>query len=62
MKQDPLCAACKDACSDMARRFDPCLRWVCSPCYEFLQYAEKAMRKAGIEGVIGEPNPETEKP
>lgn len=66
-KSSPPCSACSLPCPDMARRFDPVLRWVCPECHAFLLFADKALRKVGIEGTISEPdrhvtNPEPETP
>lgn len=63
----PSCFACNEPCADMARRFDPDLRFVCPECHSFMLHASKALRKAGVEGVDHEPvryspTPETEKP
>lgn len=67
-KHHPPCPACQEPCADMARRFDPVLRFVCPDCFHFLQRAEKELRKVGIEGVHHAParfnpvNPEPETP
>ena len=64
-KHQSSCPACMQPCSDMARRFDSVLRFICPECHAFLLYADKALRKVGIEGSAtkaDKPNPETETP
>lgn len=63
----PSCPVCREATPDMAKRFDPVLGYVCPECFHFLQSADKALRKIGIEGVEHSPvrhtsNPEPETP
>jgi hypothetical protein len=36
----------------MMRRFDRSLGYVCPECFEFSNYADKALRKHGIEGSV----------
>ena len=47
----PRCRVCKDACAEMAKRYDPVLGYVCESCYYFGIYADKELRKVGIEGI-----------
>ena len=62
------CRCCRDLVSDASKRLEPGLGFVCHPCHAFLNYADKAMRKVGIEGLAIEPvrfapvNPEPEAP
>lgn len=56
------CRVCRDSSPDAAKRFDSVLGYVCIECHEFLLYADKALRQAGIEVPTAEPNPETEAP
>ena len=55
----PRCRVCKDACPDMEKRFDPVLGYVCPCCHGFLLYADKFLRKVGIEGIMFKPEGET---
>jgi len=59
------CRCCRDLVSDASKRLEPGLGFVCHPCHTFLNYADKAMRKVGIEGMDIEPvrfSPEEETP
>lgn len=47
----PRCRVCKSVCPEMEKRFDPLFGYCCPSCHGFLLYADKALRKAGIEGV-----------
>lgn len=46
------CQACRTPVFDMMRRFDRSLGYVCPECFEFSNYADKALRKHGIEGSV----------
>ena len=50
------CRCCRDAVSDFAKRFDKSLGYVCLECYQFSAYADRAMRKHGIEGSVIDPD------
>lgn len=59
------CQCCKVECSDIARRFSPCLGFICPECHEFLESADTTLRRHGIEGVDPHPvrfSPEPKKP
>lgn len=61
------CRVCRGSSSDTSKRFDPVLGYVCAECHAFLLYADKALRKVGIEGTPSAPtrstpNPEPETP
>lgn len=49
------CRCCKAPVGDMSKRHEPCLGFVCASCFEFLNYADKALRKHGVEGVVVTP-------
>lgn len=57
------CRCCQELVPDASKRLEPCLGFVCVPCFEFLTYTDKALRKVGVEGVAHAPariSPEAE--
>jgi hypothetical protein len=50
------CRVCKDTVDDMAKRYDPCLGYICPECHGFLLHAEKTLKRKGIEGVTIRPH------
>lgn len=49
------CRICHSPVSDLARQFVPSLGYACKDCAEFLRHSERALRRAGLEGVTSEP-------
>jgi uncharacterized protein YlaI len=49
----------------MSKRYDPSLGFLCPECHDFLLYADKRLRRAGIQHVTIRPvrfSPKHEKP
>ena len=55
-KHKSRCRCCRDLLSDMGKRFDKDLGYVCPECHEFSAYAGKRLIRAGIEGSIIDPD------
>lgn len=54
-KHSSPCRCCGDVVSKVSKHFDKSLGYVCHDCYQFSTYADKAMRKHGIEGSVIDP-------
>lgn len=64
-KRKSSCRCCHSPVSDFLKKFDRSLGFVCSECFEFSAYSDKALRKHGIEGSVIDPvrnNPKPETP
>jgi len=45
------CRICHTSVPDLSKKFDQCLGYLCPECHEFLRYADKVLRRIGVEGV-----------
>ena len=54
-KPKSTCPVCREPVRDMLKRFDETLGYICPDCHGFLLYADKALRKHGIEDVARSP-------
>ena len=61
MSKSP-CQVCLARVHEITKRFDPLVGYVCVECYEFMGYADKALRKHGVEGSITSPQRQSPKP
>lgn len=53
------CRCCHEETSDMAKKFDHDVGYVCFECWTFLAIAESALHAEGIRGAVEEiPDPE----
>ena len=62
MKPKTPCQCCRTEVSEISKRFNRVLGFICPTCHDFLEYADDVMRGAAIDGIILNPKRFTPKP